>query len=883
MRKKQIIAFLLFCACLLMGVQVPEGVYASDASAETVNPIYTSNTSTETVNSVSATNASTKIVNSVYAEEAVKDMDKVAENEFLELYLDEEETVVAIRQKASGALWFSNPVDEELDTFSNNYYKKVLKSQIDVTYIDENTKISTMNNYTSSIENGQFEIEEIENGVKITYFIGDSALLIRLPEAITEERMLMFYNQMSESQQKKIDRNYNLYDVDAMDEDQKKELLAKYPVLEQQNLYVLRSGTKDYMKEELAIYFEEVGYTQEDFELDSSNASGVEEDGKAWFRIPLVYQLDGENLVVTINPEEIEYNTSGYYLVNLDILRYFGASLNEDGYLFVPDGSGALINFNNGKTNEASYGATVYGQDATMIYTTWYQSQVDADKTIKMPVFGIKDGNKAVFTIVEEGDAYAAIKADISGKFTGYNDAYASFTYLQYGSTSLSDMVGAASYYMYSDAVFEGNYKLRYCFLNGENASYSGMASCYREYLVNQGVLRETAEDSALPFYVEYIGAIDRPKTFLGIKYDAVVPVTTFAQAKEITELLKNSGISNLNVIYSGWTDGGLHGKAVTRLKAESKLKNGGVSLAEFQDITKELAVDLYMTLDLQYVYRDTLTDGYSNIRYAPRYFDNTVIKINKYGLASRVSEDTLANLISPYYVNQITKNLCNRLQKENITGVNIGTLSRELYSDLQSKVYTDRQMAITKNTLAMQTLLEANQNLISDNANVYALKYSKDVINAPLYSNRYRVIDEEIPFYEMVLHGHISYSGEAMNLSDDYTTTLLKTAESGAGLYFRWIYEENSVLKDTEYDYLYSVNYKAWLEKAVTDYRRMNEEMGHLSGCEIISHEYVCEDVAKVTYEDGSIVYVNFTESSVNVDGVLVPARDYTVIKEAS
>lgn len=160
--------------------------------------------------------------NSIYEEEAISKMSKIAENEFLELYLDEVETVVGIRDKKSGALWFSNPVNEEEDTFSSGYYQKILKSQLYLTYIDKNTKISTMNNYTSSIENGQFEIEKMENGVKITYLIADSALTIQLPDAISVERMEKFLELMSAEQAKKMKRNYTLYSYGSWDVSSKK-------------------------------------------------------------------------------------------------------------------------------------------------------------------------------------------------------------------------------------------------------------------------------------------------------------------------------------------------------------------------------------------------------------------------------------------------------------------------------------------------------------------------------------------------------------------------------------------------------------------------------------------------------------------------------------
>lgn len=818
--------------------------------------------------------------NKAYEIEMLEMMELVSENEYLELYFDEEETDIAVRDKESGYVWFSNPTDISEDTVSTGYYQKVLKSQINLTYINESTQISTMNNYTDSIMDGQFEVERLQDGICITYTIGESVAFLRLPDAISEERMNLFLDKMESSQQKKVKRNYTLYNLSELTEEKKVELLEAYPNLEKESLYILRGGVKDYLKEELAEYFEQAGYSEQDYELDAKNVKGQDEKDVAWFKIPLTYCLEGRNLIVSINPEEVTYNADGYYLVEIDMLRYFGASMRDDGYIFVPDGSGALINFNNGKTTASSYGAQVFGQDKTMLYTSYYESQIDEKYAVKMPVFGIKEENKALFAIIENGAGYASIRADVAGKTTGYNDVYTSFNYLQYGSTSLDDVVGANSYYMYSEPYFEGDYSIRYSFLSEEKANYSGMAECYRNYLIQNDVLKQNTEINELPFLVEYIGAIDKFQNVLGVKYSSVVPLTTFAQAQCINETLEDAGIGELNVVYSGWMNDGLHGTAATELDIVSKLEKDGVALKDFVAEIAESDNKLYMTLDLQYVYKDKMLDGYSAMKYAPRYFDNTNIKVNQYGLASRVSEDIYADLISPFYVAEVAENIGNKLQKNGILGVNLGTVSWELYSDLLDKNYTDRQMAIAQNVSAMNLIYSKNMDILVDNANVYAWNNADTVINVPLFSNNYRIIDAEIPFYEMVLHGYTKYVGEALNLADDYQTTLLKCVESGAGLNYKWIYESNSILKETEYDYLYSVNYEAWIEKAIEDYTRLNEEIGYLQNEEIILHEILGEEVVKVTYGDGSIVYINYSNDSLILDGITIQALDYCIKK---
>lgn len=785
---------------------------------------------------------------------AISGMRKVAESAGLELYFDETEAGIAVLDKKSGEVWFSNPRDTEMDTVSSGYYKRVLKSQLNITYINESTQVSTMNSYGDAVAEGQFTAEYLENGVRVVYTLGEGGRTLLLPEVISEERMLLFQEKMSEDEIRKLNRNYSLD--------------------EESGLYTLRGGVKDYLREELAEYFIRAGYTEADLALDAGNGGGGAE--KEWFTVPVTYELDGDNLLVWVDPREVAYDTENYYLVEIDLLRYFGASMSDDGYIFVPDGSGALIDFNNGKVTAPSYKAGVYGQDATMLCMNWKQSQVDAANTARMPVYGIRDGNKALFAVVEEGDAYASVNAEVSGKTTGYNDVYPSFTYLQYGETSLDDIVGANSYYMYSEAEFSGRYAVRYFFLTGDEADYSGMAACYREYLIGRGVLGERTEETAVPFYAEYIGAIDKAKTFLGIKYDAIETLTAFRNARAVTEELAEQGVENINLVYSGWMNGGLRGTAATRLSVVSGLTGEGYGLGDFLGDME--GRDLYFTADFQYVYRDELFDGYSAMRYAPRYFDNTYATVNEYGLASRESQGTLANLISPGYTEKIVSDFTGMLSKKGISGIHIGTLSHELYSDLYKSCYTDRQMAEEKNRSAVERAAEGGFAILGDNANAYLWGCMDEEINLPFYSNGYRILDREIPFYGMVLHGYVPYAGEALNLSDDYETAVLKSVENGAGIHFKWIYAPNSVLKDTAYDELYSVNYRAWLDAACGTWLRMNRELGGLRNLVILDHTYVTEDVVRVTYEDGTRVYVNYGSKAARVDGVSVEPRDYAV-----
>ncbi len=812
---------------------------------------------------------------------APKGMDLALSNDYLELYVDEDEATIAVRDIESGEIWYSAPQDAD-DADASAYYRGLMKAQVTVQYYNESVQSSRMDSYNDCVENEQFEIETTDDGMTITFTIGDAGNSILLPAAISEERMAAFSEKMSDKALKKVNRNYTLMSLDEMDEDEKEENLALYPGLETYNLYVLRGNVKDYMKEELAEYFVEAGYTQEDFELDLAELGQTEEVSTPWFIIPVNYSLDKDAVVISVDPSAVTYNED-FYLTTVGLLPYFGAAgLEEEGYMFVPDGSGALIDLNNGKTSGvSSYETLVYGQDRTMSMLSQKKSEIDENLTVKLPVYGLKADDKAWFAVIEDGDSYAAIAADISGKTTPYNHVYGKFTYLESGGISLGDMVGSNSMQMYSTPEFTGNYTLRYYFSTGEEADYSWMASCYREYLEEKGVLTRLEEEESVPFYAEYIGAIDKYETILGVRYRDAKSVTTFAQAEEMTNQLIENGVEDITVVYSGWANGGLEGTAATKLNTVSGLKKGGTSLAEFLSDMEENQIPVYMTVDYQNVYKDKLFDGYSSMKYAPRYFDRTVVKAATYLIANGAIDARDINLISPYYVEEIVQDSLKALDKKNITGVNVTNLASILYTDMLDDQYMDSQDAMTANSNAMALLSETLENgIMADNANAYAFAYTEDIINIPMSSNNYYIIDREIPFYQMVIHGYMNYAGDALNLADDYQTSILKALESGAGLYFKWIYADNSVLKETDFDYLYSVCYDAWIEQAAESWKEVNEVLGSLQGQTITEHEVVKNDVVRVTYEDGTVIWINYTSEDVKADGVTVKAKSYTVEK---
>ena len=112
------------------------------------------------------------------------------------------------------------------------------------------------------------------------------------------------------------------------------------------------------------------------------------------FRLALEYQLTDTGMTVTLPASSIFYDETLYSLVEIDILRYMGADdMRRGGYVFYPDGSGTLIDFDDFAHKNITISGNVYGQDYSFHAVTGANQQ-----SIRMPVYGATT-NKTIYYV----------------------------------------------------------------------------------------------------------------------------------------------------------------------------------------------------------------------------------------------------------------------------------------------------------------------------------------------------------------------------------------------------------------------------------------------------------------------------------------------------
>ena len=161
---------------------------------------------------------------------------------------------------------------------------------------------------------------------------------------------------------------------------------------------------------------------------------------------------------------------------------------------------------------------------------------------------------------------------------------------------------------------------------------------------------------------------------------------------------------------------------------------------------------------------------------------------------------------------------------------------------------------------------------------NDYAVPYADIITDMALSGNKYTIIDKMVPFYQIALHGMKDYTAAPINLSGDYLQEFLRCVEYGAGLNFTFMAESTRVLQDTYHTNFFGAYNDSWAEEAMAMITRYQKDLAGLNQQRIVSHDWATDTVAVTGYADGTKVYVNYDAVDAVIDGVTVPARNYTV-----
>ncbi len=833
----------------------------------------------------------------------------------IELYCDEKSGEIAVKNKENGQIFLSNPYDITSygmsDDIKGQYLSQVFLNFVTIGSAGESTLYSYKDCVT--YEN-QLQITTLKNGILVQYTLGDGRKELLLPQKIELSKFEALLEQIPEKQRKEILNLYVKYYPYEKDENgndviksekRKQSMIEKYPICATTPLYVIDIDSKNLSKwTKAAGYFEEyTDYTydrlHEDYEEVKEEADGdkfvMEEQPNFTFNVK--YTVDNDGFKAEFDAGSMVYNKDKYYVSSITILPYFAAAKREDkGYTFLPDGSGAIVRFEDIVANKIvdNIVGTLYGTDFAL-----YQISDKNVEKYTMPVFGLANNSKnsGYFAIIEDGEALASI-ASIHTSY--YHTSYSSFKLTSTDKYDLADAFssGTTSSNMISvkaDQVYDGKCTVKYAMLSEENASYMGMANYYRDYLIANGTLDKIKAESVTDFtklFVEVFGSIQVDDKVLTFPVKVHKALTTFEDVKTIHKELTEAGLGNMTFLLKGFANGGLNSTYPTAVKWQKVLggKDGFNALLDYAK-----GADLEIAPDVEFTYSQGIKkfSGFNYKKNGVRTLDNRYSTKREYNASTQTFERTGGVAISSASFALAYEKFYASVSEYQLSTLAVRTLGSDLNSDFDKKEYYDRE-ASKDNVVTMLKLLSGKQenstnkgySLVVDSGNSYAIPYASAILGAALDSSRFFIQSEAIPFYGIVYHASKEFAGNAINMDGDSDYMFLKALENGASLYFTVAMQNTEYLKfDKEYNKYYSVKYSILKDEIISLYKEFNELMKDKQDKYIVEHEFMNNEygydvirkadgvalnnssVVLVVYEGGEGFILNYNSYDVTVN----------------
>ena len=593
--------------------------------------------------------------------------------------------------------------------------------------------------------------------------------------------------------------------------------------------------------------------------------------------IPVQYTLTEDGMKAEILYSEMKQDSTNT-INTIDFLTYFGAAGEKDeGYLIIPDGSGAIINFNNDKNVDSMmYKKPFYGIDASMVTETAITSS--RSETISLPVYGMVKNGYGFLAEVVSGAETAYLEAATSGnRLVGaYNVVYTSADYrITYELPQNGQISSETSNARYNaeEAVALDSYAVQFHFSENNQTSYASLASQYREILTERGWLKKG--EITNKFYAEFYGAVSKKKSFVGILYNARETLTSFEQAQAILQDLQDGGVSEIGVQYVNFSDDFFNKDIEIKLNPSGSLggKKGINALLGYtgDKIKVSMAAD-FLTIR-------SGGNGYSMFWDVADAINVSPIEVYPVSLNGNTFDTSKRpyKLIDPTKYETGITSLKEAMNKYGYNSFYFDDEAVQLYSDLAPEGYQGERTS-AEQAKQFAALAEAGAHITMSNPNAYLFAAADELVNIPVCSSKEILFDGDIPFLQIVLRGVMNFGGESMNITDVSDEAFLRHLEYGTNIRYALINATSESLLNTDHTFLYSATYDNFKEQIKERYQVVKAYGEAVGDATITAHSRE-NGVATTTYSNGVKVIINYNDAAVTVNGTTVDAMSYAIV----
>ncbi len=577
--------------------------------------------------------------------------------------------------------------------------------------------------------------------------------------------------------------------------------------------------------------------------------------------VTVEFWLDESGLNVRVPIDKVK-ETAEYGIMSLTVLPSFSASTNdvENGFVLMPDASGGIYDIKQISDRQTSLTIdTYFPRDFNLDKIESNNQQ--GIKNAMMPFFGISKGTNGFIGYISEGEMNGYITFNPSSVYK-VNRVAASVNYRKsYTYTNPSGEPVTTT----EKNISANDFAVHYNFLTAEaesNVTYADMATELQKYLVSVGKLTKTeaAEKEGVDVNLQMIMST-KVETMIS---EYLKVMTKCSDIEDMVAALSDDAKKNLRIMLLGWQSSGYN-----VYPSSGKIAGGIGSVKELSNFLTEQGIESYLLDDLVYASTDS--------QYFSKQSD-AVCNETKIPVTNTDEDQYVRNAYKEYLT--LTEKTLPYLAKNDVYGIGFDKVGWYVYDDFQKRVELTRYDTVAIYNAMLNATEEKGMKVAIQRGNAYTLNVADYLYDLPLEGSGFELLDRDVPFYQLVVHGYIPYSMDTPgNMAIDYDVEKLKWIEYGAEPTFLLTEEMSEEFKDSKVENAFATELENWLDDISAIATEFNTKLAFTGNCTITGHDQLASGIVRVTYSNGNKVYINYNQEQITVDDVTVKAVDYTVV----
>lgn len=772
---------------------------------------------------------------------------EVYKNDTTTMYIDFLSTNIIVEKE--GKKFQTIPerfLDSDITKWESN-----LVSPINISYIYKGTTNALLlNGYNESIKGKHYEVIKLSNGIRINYeFFKRTINKSWIPEKITREEALKVESELKGDERLTWRRAYRTNNTS--------ESVITIRNLDQEDYDILYN-----------IWTKKYNLTTNDLIKRAKELNYKPNIDKPHFIIPVEYRIDNDsNLLVEVLTDHIKELSEdlGDYtrkLSKIELLPNFlnieqnaDNNLNKDKFIFIPDGSGALIEIDK-VTSNVRFEKNFY--NANSLRNSGL-NKLNLEETLLAPVYGISDKEKAIFANIQKGIGNAKLNIEQKQSSFTINTNYDMVIWDTY------EFVSGVPITSYEKMHNMDRIKIKYHLITKENTTYYDFVKKAQKDFFN-GYTKK--ENSSL-LLLEVLGAFKERKHFLGIPYNKTKALTSYKDFELILEDLKKY---NIDYKYVGFSSGGIAGESQNKIKRDSSL---GSSKRLNNLINND---NIYFDTYISTHYKN-YDNNFKNGTHGIRKIGGEAITFNTPSRMSLIGDKSFKYyMLNPKYLEAEVNSFIKNNQKfRNLALRDLGNTYLASYTARPISA----NLGLSYIDLSINKL-NSNYNLMLSEPFLEFAKYATIIENMPQVSSKHLLFTQDIPFlslvYEPYLNVYLKTSNMDSNISND--KMFLYAMLSNSKMKMTISKRASTLTKDSVYyNKYYSTDYNFYSSLILENYNNTKAFNAKKEHSNIKNHMLIEKDIFKVEYENGTTFIFNLSNNDFTYGSIIITKDTYKEI----